>query len=268
MRKSLLIAALLLAGAAPGFCVLPVEDYALNIKTSLNQIANYARYVETNLNQVTQITNQVTQIENQVTQLERFGNPATYVNMLHLTDFVNTVAVLRSGVGQTIAGYEQGATGITALAYTGNGLYSNLVGTVDRCGNPVQYQLDAFKKFAAVDSMVDSYNTQQATFNAQMASLQQQLLTAVQNLNAARTLVETEKYSAQISAINAQINALFQATSLTGQRLSMQHAQNQNDAARVQEATRQQLEQERATALQSEASSFGTLIGGQSGQLP
>lgn len=268
MRKLLLTATLWFVAVCSGFCVLPVEDYALNVKTAVDQIQNYARYLETNLNQITQITNQVTQIENQVTQLERFGNPQTYVNLLHLDDFVNTAAVLRSGIGQTISAYQQAANGIQALSYTGNGLYSNLWGSVDRFGNVVQYQTDAFKKFGALNDMVNSYDTQQQTYNAQIASLQQQLTIAMQNLNTARTQMETLKYAAQINAIHAQINALTQTTNLTGQRVAVQQWQNQNDAARVQEATRQQLEQERATALQSEASSFGTLIGGQSGQLP
>ena len=240
-----------------------VEDIP-NLSTNIvNEVKNYVQYLSQTANQVTQITNQVTQIENQVIALERFGNPQYYVNLLGLSSFMATASVLTSGVGQTISAYRQGASGLTALGYTANGLYSNLTGSLDRYGNPVRYQTDAFRKFAAVNDMVEGYNTQQRTFNAQMASLQQQLTTALQNLNAASTQMETEKYAAQVNGIHAQINALTQTTNLTGQRAAVQQLSNQNDAARIQEANRQQEIQERQEDLHNEATGFANLVGGQ-----
>jgi len=240
-----------------------VEDLPNLTNNAINEVKNYAQQVSQTANQLTQITNQGTQIENQIIALRRFGDPAYYVNMLGLSSFMQTASVLTSGIGQTISGYRQAASGFQALGYTGNGLYSNLTGTLDRYGNAVRYQPDAFRKFAAINDMVESYNTQQRTYNAQMASLQQQLTTAMQNLNRASTQMETEKYAAQVNAIHAQINALTQTTNLTGQRAAVQQLSNQNDAARVQEASREQEVQERETDLQNEARGFANLIGGQ-----
>ena len=177
-----------------------------------------------------------------------------------------TSGQLVSGIGQTISSYRSLANGATALGYTGSGLYTNLTGTLDRYGNPVQYNLNAFKKFAGVDSAIDKYTTQQGVFNSQMASLQQQLTTALQNLNSASTLMETEIYHAQINAIHAQINALSHNTNLNGQGVAAQQWSNQNDAARVQEANREQTIQKRQEDLQNEATGFSNLIGG--GQQP
>ena len=202
----------------------------------------------------------MTQIENQVIALERFGNPQYYVNLLGLSSFMATASVLTSGVGQTISGYRQAANGALALGYTANGLYSNLTGSLDHFGNPVQYQTGAFRKFAAVNDMVEGYNTQQRTFNAQMASLQQQLTTAMQNLNAASTQMETEKYAAQVNGIHAQINALTQTTNLTGQRAAMMQLSNQNDAARMQEADRQQEIQEHEEDVKQLATGLGNFL--------
>jgi hypothetical protein len=254
--------ALLLCGEhAKGYLL--VEDIP-NLSTNIvNEAKNYAQYLSQTANQITQTTNQLTQIQNQVIALERFGNPQYYVNLLGLSSFMATASVLTSGVGQTISSYRQAANGVLALGYTANGLYSNLVGSVDRYGNPIRYNTDAFRKFAAVNDMVESYNTQQRTFNAQMASLQQQLTTAMQNLNAASTQMETEKYAAQVNGIHAQINALTQTTNLTGQRAAVQQLSNQNDAARVQEASHQQEIQERQEDLQNEAKGFANLVGGQ-----
>jgi hypothetical protein len=258
----IVVTGMLLCGQdAKGYLL--VEDIP-NLSTNIvNEVKNYVQYLSQTANQVTQITNQVTQIENQVIALERFGNPQYYVNMLGLSSFMATASVLTPGVGQTISGYRQAANGVLALGYTGNGLYSNLTGSLDRYGNPVRYNTDAFRKFAAVNDMVEGYNTEQRTFNAQMASLQQQLTTAMQNLNAASTQMETEKYAVQVNAIHAQINALSQTTNLTGQRAAVQQLSNQNDAARVQEASRQQEIQERQTDLQNEATGFANLVGGQ-----
>src|SRR6516162_10932983 len=239
-----------------------VEDIPHIVQDASNQVRNYAQYLQQTENGVTQITNQITQIENQVIALKRFGDPQYYVNLLGLASFMNTASVLTSGIGQTLSAYRQAANGLQALQYTGNGLYSNLTGTLDRYGNAVRYQPDAFRKFAAINDMVESYNTQQRTYNAQMASLQQQLTDAMQKLNAASTQMETEKYAAQVNAIHVQINALTQTTNLVGQRAAIGQLSNQNDAARIQEANRQQEIQERQEDLQNEAAGFSRLLGG------
>jgi predicted nucleic acid-binding Zn-ribbon protein len=260
-----LVVSMFLGFGGTAHAYLLVEDIP-NLSTNIiNEIKNYIQYIEQTANQLTQITNQVTQIENQMVQLERFGNPQYYVNLLNLNQFFATASVLTSGIGQTIAGYRQVANGVFALSYTANGLYANLTGTLDRFGNPVQYNTDAFKKFSAVNDMVESYNTQQRTFNTQMASLQSQLTTALSNLNAASTQMATEKYGAQVNAIHAQINALNANSTLGGQRAAIQQLSNQNDAARTQEASRQQEIQERTEDIQLEAKGFSNLIGGGAG---
>jgi conjugal transfer/entry exclusion protein len=250
--------------AVPGLAhaYLLTEDIPNLTHNMVSQIENYAQYIEQTMNQLTQITNQITQIENQVIQLERFGNPQYYVNLLHLNDFLASAAQLESGVGQTVSAFRQAADGAQALAYTANGLYSNLQGSVDRFGNAIRYDTSSFRKFQTVNNMVEAYNTQEKTYNNQIASLEQQLSTAVQNLNSASDHMSAQKYAAQIAAISAQINALGHTTHLTGQRAVMQQVQNQNDAARMQEAQRQQMIQERQTDLQNAARFLSNLVGG------
>ncbi len=257
MKKILLIAIVLLGFASKGSCYLLVEDIPNLTHSITSQIENYAKYLQ-------EVVNQITQIENQITALTRFGNPQTYVNLLELQDFQATASVLANGVGETIQQYRSLANGVSALSYTGNGMYSNLTGQLDRWGNPVQYNTSYFNKFAAVNSMVDDYGTQQQTYNTQITSLLQQLKTALQNLNSDPSQMGTQKYEAQINAIHAQINALNANSQLYGQRITVQQTANQNDAARMVEAQRQQLIQERETDLQNEAHQFGNFIGGSS----
>ena len=257
--KTLFLPLALLLLVSPLRAYVLVEDIPALTHNAINEVKNYAQYVEQTANQVTQITNQLTGLEYQIVQLERFGNPQYYVNLLGLDSFMSTASVLTSGVGQTISAYRQAANGLQALQYTGNGLYSNLTGTVDRWGNPVRYQPDAFRKFGALNDMLESYNTGQRTYDSQMASLQQQLATALQNLNSSRDLVSTEKYKGQIEAIHAQITSLASNTHLNGQRASIQQLGNQNDAARVQEASREQEIQEHEEDLRQMARGFGDL---------
>jgi paraquat-inducible protein B len=262
MKKWLLIIAGLVLGVAQAHAYLLVEDIPQLTQGAISEVRNYAQWLQQTANQVQQINNQVVQIQNQVTALTRFGNPAYYVNLLNLDSFKATASVLSSGIGQTMNAYRQVANGLTALGYTGNGLYSDLVGAVDRYGNPIQFNMHAFNKFAVVDNMLDSYNTQQQTYNAQMASLQAQLTTALQNLNSAPDHMTAQKYAAQVNAISAQIQALGHTTNLTGQRAAIQQLANQNDAARTQEASRQQRNQEMQTDLQRQEQGFQNLIGG------
>jgi conjugal transfer/entry exclusion protein len=250
-----------LAWPNAGRAYLLVEDIPNLTHNMMSQIENYAQYIEQTANQLTQITNQITQIENQVIQLERFGNPQYYVNLLHLNDFLASAAQLESGVGQTVSGFRQAADGTQALTYTANGLYSNLQASIDRFGNAVRYDTSAFRKFQTVNNMVEAYNTQEKAYNNQIASLEQQLSTAMQNLNSASDHMSAQKYAAQIAAISAQMNCLGHTTHLTGQRAVMQQVQNQNDAARMQEAQRQQLIQERQTDLQNAARFLSHLVG-------
>jgi hypothetical protein len=244
-------------------CYLLVEDIPHLTQSIQAQVVNYAQYLQQSARQLMMVENQVTQITHEVQQLERFGDPSYYVNLLGLGSFVSSVATLTSGVGNTISQVQQAANGAQNLSYTGNGLYSSLSGTLDRFGNPVRYSTGPFNKFQAFNATLQQWDYQQRSYNTTNASLQQQLNTAMNNLNAAKDLVSTQKYSAQVAAISAQINVNGHTTQLVGQQATLQNAANQNDAMRMQEASRQQMIQERETDLQNEASGFSKLIGGQ-----
>lgn len=232
-----------------------VEDIPNLTNAIRSELLNYAKFVQ-------EVENQIQQIQQEAAYLEMFGNPNTYVGLLGLNDFQDEVAILKEGIGRTIEQFRQGSNGLAALNYTASGIYGNLQGMVDRFGNPVQFQAGNFRKFQTFNDMYDAYNTQQGSYNTQMNNLNQQLQTAMQNLNNARTQMETEKYAAQVNAIHAQMNALGHTTVLTGQRAAVQVQANQVDAARVAEAEKEQMDQERVESLEQEASGLSGLISG------
>jgi hypothetical protein len=264
VKKLLLVAVVSVALASQARAVLIVEDLVNLSHNITSQIENYAKYIQEVENQLTQITNQATQITQEYTYLTRLGNPQTYVNMLGLQDFQASVSQLSSGVGQTIQQYRSLANGTSALSYTGNGLYSNLSGQLDRYGNVVNYNTQDFAKFNTIQQMTEDYSIQQQNFNTQNTSLLGQLLSTLQKISSETTQIGSEKLVGQVHGINGQIIVNQANAQLAGQRLQAQQIANQNDAARLVEAQRQQLIQERATDLQNEAQQFGNFIGGSS----
>jgi chromosome segregation ATPase len=260
-----LCAAAALTATAPrtATATLPVVDYAHIAQDGFQEVLNYIQYlgtevsaVATQINTYTTEVNSYTQIANQVAQLRRFGDPNYYINMLQLDSLAYSVQNLERGVGQTISAYEQTASGYAALRYTGNSLYADLTRLKDEFGQLVNFNQDDFKKFGMVSDMYRSYDQELGNYNTQIASLQQQLKAAMDRLNAASTQMETAKYTAQINAIDGQINALGHRMNAVGQRVIVQQTQNQNDAARMAEAQRQQRLQERAEEIQSVQSRF------------
>ena len=255
---------LLLAFSGTAKAYLLVEDIPHLTQSIQAQAANFAKEVQSIENQLSMITNQVTQISQETTYLTRLGNPQTYVNMLGLGSFSTSVGQLQGGLGQTIQQYRGLANGASALGYTGNGLYQNWNGTLDRFGNPVTYNTQDFAKFSTVQNMTEDLSKQQTNFNTQNTSLLGQLLSTLQKLNSETTQIGSEKLVGQVHGINGQLIVNQANAQLAGQRLQAQVLANQNDAARTSLAQNQQLLQERQADIQNEARQFGNFIGGPS----
>jgi uncharacterized phage infection (PIP) family protein YhgE len=262
MKLVTLTAALLAFLGSSARAYILVEDIPKLTQDMLHQIANYAQYLEQTAQQILTVENQVTQIEYQLIAMERVGTPSYYVNMLHLDELVSTASELASGVGQTASEFQQAANGVSALGYTAGGLYSNLTGSLDRWGNPVRYDTDAFRKFGAVNDMADAYDRELRSYNQQSASLQQQLQEATARLNQESTQEGRARLHAQIEDIHTEIDASGHHLAGVGQRVLVQQALNQNDASRVMEAQRQQRIQEREQDVNSFARNLGNWIGG------
>jgi hypothetical protein len=57
-------------------------------------------------------------------------------------------------------------------------------------------------------------------------------------------LIETEKLKSQLQAVEANISNATARLNMYSQKIVVQHAANQNDAARLQEAQREQWQQQ------------------------
>jgi lysophospholipase L1-like esterase len=213
-------------------------------KQALQHAEVMAKYAQMLENQAKQIEELTTVINQNVESLRRLGDPNTYINMLGLNDLFNEITKIKSGVGNTVAQFQQTANGALALKNTANGLYRDLSSLPDRFGQQIKYNADSFKPYATVQDMYQTYNSELEQGNQSLANLQQQKQDALQQLNQAGSLIEVEKLKAKLTAIQTGIDNVLNRVFVSAQKVLVQTAANQNDEARRQEAARQQIEQE------------------------
>jgi putative ubiquitin-RnfH superfamily antitoxin RatB of RatAB toxin-antitoxin module len=218
-----------------------VVDRVVQAAQHAEDMAKYVQMIENQTQQIAQLT---TMISQNVQQLERLGNPQTYINMLSLNTILADIQRTMNGVGTTMAEFQQTANGVMALKNTANGLYQDLSQLKDQFGNPIQFQANGFTKFGVVQNMYQSFSTEMTRTNQALANLLQQKQQILQQLNAASSLIETEKLKSQLQAVEANISGATARLGVYSQKILVQNAVNQNDAARVQEAQRQQWQQQ------------------------
>jgi putative ubiquitin-RnfH superfamily antitoxin RatB of RatAB toxin-antitoxin module len=253
--RSLLVLTVVLISSGPVKATLVVFDPISTAQNVVQQVIDrvvqaaqhaedMAKYVQMIENQTQQIAQLTTMISQNVQQLERLGNPQTYINMLSLNTIVADIQRTMNGVGTTIAEFQQTANGVMALKNTANGLYQDLSQLKDQFGNPIQFQPNMFTKFGVVQNMYQSFSTEMTQTNQALAILLQQKQQILQQLNGASSLIETEKLKSQLQAVEANISGATARLGVYSQKIMVQSAVNQNDAARVQEAQRQQWQQQ------------------------
>ena len=214
------------------------------VRQQLQHAENIAKYAEMIQKQMQQIQQLTTMINQNVEQLRRIGDPNTYVNMLGLDALFNEMGRIKNGVGMTVAEFQRTADGIAAMKYTANGLYQDISSLPDRFGQTVEYDAKSFRSFGVVQQMYSSFNTELEQANRSLATLYQEKQNALQQLNSAGSLIEVEKYKAKLQAIQTSIDNVSTSMNIAAQKVLVQHAANQNDQARMEQAILQQRLQE------------------------
>jgi hypothetical protein len=221
-------------------------------------ISKYATMIQKQLEQINQLTNIINQ---DIEQLQRFGNPDTYINMLGLNQLFEEVNSIKSGVGKTVSDFSSAANGISALKYTGQGLYQDVSNLTDKFGKRVNYNTASFKKFSVIQDMNDDYNRQLAAVNHAFGQLENDVRNTAGQINSAGSLVETEKLKAKLQALQGNLDSNMNRASVAALKVLVQSEVNRNDQARLQEATRQRRVQEMLTEDQQLSRLGGELLG-------
>ncbi len=225
-------------------------------------ISKYATMIQKQLEQINQLTDIINQ---DVEQLRRFGNPDTYINMLGLDQLFQEINSVKAGIGKTVSDFNSVANGLSALKYTGQGLYQDLSTLTDKFGQPMNYETASFKKFGVIQDMNDDYNRQLATVNQAFNQLENDVQNTASQINSAGSLVETEKLKAKLQALQGTLDSNMNRASVAALKVLVQSEVNRNDQARLQEAGRQRRIQEMSTEDQQLSSLGSELLGPPSG---
>jgi hypothetical protein len=214
------------------------------VKQELQHAEDVAKYAEMIQKQMQQIQQLTTMMNQNIEQLRRIGDPNTYVNMLELNTLFNEMSRIKNGVGSTMTEFQQTADGIAALKETSNSLYRDISRMPDRFGNMIRYDIDSFKRFGTVQDMCRSFNTEVEQTNRSLTILQQEKQRTLQELNSAGSLIEVQKLTSKLHSIESTIQDTINRTNVAAQKILVQHAANQNDQARTEQALWQQRLQE------------------------
>jgi len=92
--------------------------------------------------------------------------------------------------------------------------------------------------------MYRAFNTEVEQTNRSLTILQQEKQRTLQQLNSAGSLIEVQKLTSKLHSIESTIQDTISRTNIAGQKVLIQHAANQNDRARTEQALFQQRLQE------------------------
>ncbi len=236
-----LISLLIGISAASGQWVVtnPVSD-ALGEIQHIEDIAKSVEMINNQIQQISALTQQLQQIQAYV---KAFGDPEQLVSIVGADQLIGSLQ--QSGVGQTIGELQRLSTGVEALQYNANGLYTSLDSTFTTpSGIEVQRADELYRKFGAIQQ--GSRNFQQVTDDVlrRREALRGQISTTTQQLQAATTDAETQKLTGVLVGYTAELEAVDREIDHAAAQVATQDAENRADRERQELARREERQAE------------------------
>lgn len=233
MIRQILVTASVLLLALPANATMIVYDPILHAQTLGDQIVDFAKWAESEIQEAETSLNTLNTYENTVLQVERMGDPKTLTANLPGIQNIQTLAAI----------YQQAQKDVTDLAALSN------PGNISATANQIlqTYKQPLLTSFTASNGVTVgpaqslfqfqaanynvATNSQQtiATLNQQLQTLSQQLAAATSAMQAATTQSAVQKYQATISGLHASIDAVNGA--IQQAKLSAQFQTQQNNSA-------------------------------------
>ena len=207
---------------------------------------------------LTQVIQQVLTASNQLQQLqielERLGNPAAVA--------LETARALQHqlsqiGAGRTLEEVQRAASGTEALHYDANGLYhppGETIRTAD--GRETPRQAERYRKFDAITQATKTLEDVMRDTQERRQAVRQQVQQTLGQLQAAPDMATVAKLSAVLTAQNAELSAIDREREAALSRVLVVHIENQTDAARQDQARREN----RAAAYRAASSRLGDYL--------
>lgn len=171
-------------------------------------------------------------------ELRRLGDPGTI-----LPDRAGALlgSLAQTGVGKTLDELQEVAQGAAALAYEAHGLYRAPGEAVRRAdGTLVARAAEHYRKFDAVTQVRAQLEVVLADTERRRQSLRRQIQVTVNRLSGASTTAEVDKLQGLLVAQQSELAAVDRERDAAAQRVVAQDIENRTDAARQEEARREE----------------------------
>lgn len=194
------------------------------------------------------------QLKQATEELERLGDPAKVVISAG-KDLVRELA--REGKGKVLEEVHEAADGFAGVLSDGNGLYRIPGARINLPnGSQVPRDLTGYRKFSAVDEAIRAQEEVFKDTEERRRRLRSQIASAIRDLQRASTMAEIAKIQAVLTAQSAELAAIDRERDAASARVLSQHVANETDAARQEQARRE----ERREALRQAGDRLGTWL--------
>ena len=173
-------------------------------------------------------------------QLERLGDPST-IKTPAAAALIRSLSA--SGVGHTLAELQGAASGTAGTAFTAQGLFRAPESTFQTAdGKTLPRATTEYRKFDAIARAVQNHEQVMDDTQQRRQQLRQQIQKTLRDIQAATTVAEVQKLHPLLSGQYSELSSLESEREAALSRVLVQQAFNQTDAARQQQARREETE--------------------------
>ena len=238
MKFFIALSSLVIAASMAHAQVVVIDPTAI-ARAQANHAVDLAKYVEMVNNQVTQINTLTQQLQQTQAYVRAFGNPEQLLNIVGANELISSLQ--QSGVGQTIGALQQSASGIEALRYNANGLYTSLGQTFTTPGGvQVPRAEELYRKFGAVQKGSQNFQSVTDDVLSRRENLRSEIASTTQRLQASTTDAETQKLTGVLVGYTAELETVEREIDHAAAQVATQDAENRADRERQEEARREE----------------------------
>ncbi len=180
------------------------------------------------------------QLEQSKTELERLGDPGA-IKTPAANQLLQSLGLI--GAGRTLVEIQMESTGTNGTTFNANGLYRTPTEVLQTAGGTVVPRaVEEYRKYDAVAQSVKTLEDVMYDTEERRQSLRTQIQQALKSLQKATTVAEVQKLQGLLSALNAELGAVDRERDTALSRVVVQATLNQTDAARQQQARREETE--------------------------
>lgn len=231
-----------------------VYDPAVHNQLIISTAQEVAKFVEMINNQVQQIEQLTEQVNTLHHYVDLFGNPAsiTPASIKALTDDLK-----KTELGETLSELQTTAEAVTAMAYTGAGLF-HPVGKdfTTPQGTKVKRREEPYRPVAAVQQTTENFLAVSKDASSRRVALKAEIAKTTDALKAASTDADVQKLTGVLVGLSAALESTDHEISQATSSALVQDIANRSDAERQLEAKKEQQHAEFTEAVEKYGKTF------------